>query len=136
MGLDAEIKSVVNWDAPSVDINESLQKVIQHMVDYNTSALVVKMNDEVVGIVSDMDVMDCIINDKDQDAIKTSECMSACELIKDVGVKTPCAQLHESESAKSALMVMSSAGVHHLLIAGEKKAGLVSVKDLLKLAIE
>ena len=135
MGLDAEIKSVVNWDAPSIGINDSLRKVIQHMVDYKTSALLVKMDDEVVGVVTDMDVMDSI-NNKDLDAIKASEFMSACELINEEGTKTPCAQLYESESAKNALKVMSSAGVHHLLVSGEKKAGLVSVNDLLKLAIE
>jgi len=135
MGLAAEIKSVVNWDAPSIDIDDSLRKVIHQMVTYKTSALLVKEDNEVVGVVTDIDVMDSI-NSKDLDAIKASEFMSTCELIKEEKTQTPCAQLYESESAQNALKLMSMAGVHHLLVSGEKKEGLLSVNDLLKLAIE
>lgn len=136
MGLNAEIKSVVNWDAPSVDIEDNLRKVIKKMLEHNASALAVKVGDEVAGVVTDMDVMDCISNKEDLDEIKASKFMTACELINDKGVKTPCVQLDESQSVESALGVMATAGVHHLLVAGEKTAGMVSVHDLLKLVVE
>jgi CBS domain-containing protein len=105
MGLNAEIKSVVNWDAPSVDIEDNLRKVIKKMLEHKASALAVKVGDKVAGVVTDMDVMDCISKD-------------------------------ESQSVESALGVMATAGVHHLLVAGEKTAGMVSVHDLLKLVVE
>lgn len=134
MGLNDEITTAVNWDAPSVDMNDSIRVAIQKMVGSKTSALVVKSGDEVVGVVTDMDLMGCVDRSEDLDKSKASGCMTACELIKGGPVKSPCAQLDSAQSVGDALRVINIAGVHHLMVSGEddKCVGVVSVIDLLK----
>ena len=57
MGYQDEIKNAVKWDGACVDIEDSLRVVIAKIVEVNVSALVVKMKDDVVGVVTDMDVV-------------------------------------------------------------------------------
>ena len=137
MGLNDEIQNVVNWEAQGVDVNDSIRVAIQKMADSKASALVVKLGDEVVGVLTDMDLMECVDKDENLDETKVSNCMTACDLITREGAESPCVQLDSSESVGNALGVMNLAGVHHLLVSGEddKSLGLVSITDLLKLAI-
>ena len=134
MGLQDEIKTAVNWQAASVDAEDSLRTVIQKMVDSKVSALVVKSGETVSGVVTDMDLMRCVVEKMDLDEEKATNFMTACELITAEGSKkSPCAQLYESESVENALMIMDAAGVHHLLVSGDdQKAGMVSIPDLLR----
>lgn len=137
MGLNDEISLAVNWDAPSVDIEDSLRSIIQKMIGANASALAVKTGGHVVGVITDMDVMLSVDAGKDLDETKASSFMTACELIDDKGVKSPCVQLDAAQSVGNALGVMAVAGVHNLLVSGEseKGPGMVSVHDLLRLVI-
>ncbi len=137
MGMSDEIKSVVNWDAPSVEPADSLRVVIQKMVESNVCALTVKLNEEVVGVVTEMDLMYSIDKKDDLDHTNASSLMSACELISDKAVATPCVQLDASESVENALGVMNIAGVHHLVVDGgdDNSVGIVSIGGLLKLVI-
>lgn len=137
MGLNDEIKNAVNWDAPSVDMSEKLRTAIQKMVDSCASALAVTSGGEVVGVLTEMDVMMSIDRNNDLDGIQVRNCMTACELLKGEGVKSPCAQLDSTQSVENALGVMSRAGVHHLMVSDEenKCVGVVSILNLLKQAI-
>lgn len=137
MGFKDKIIDAVDWDAPSVDKEANLRAVIQMMVDHQSSALTVMMGNEVMGVVTDMDILESIGRDDDLDETKVAEFMTTCELISDKEIKSPCAQLDSSESVKNALGVMNIAGIHHLIVSGddEKKAGMVSILNLLKVAI-
>ena len=137
MGLQSEIKDAVNWEAPAVGLQSSLREVIQKMVYSNTSALVVKTDDAVVGLVTDMDLLDCISNQKDLDKTRVSDFLTPCELITDQPTKSPCAQLDESESVENAIKVLDASGTHNLLVSGasDKEAGIASIHSLLKLLI-
>ena len=135
MGFNDEIGLAVNWDAPVVDSEDNLRTVIKKFVDNHCSALVVKEGDIVLGVVTDIDLMESIVNGNDLDTIKVKEFMTACELITAEGTKSPCAQLDESESVENALKVMSAAGVHNLLVAGTDRTGMVSIRDLLTFAM-
>jgi len=137
MGLQSEIKDAVNWEAPAVGLQSSLREVIQKMVYSNTSALVVKTDDAVVGLVTDMDLLDCISNQKDLDKTRVSDFLTSCELIAGHPIKSPCAQLDGSESVENAIKVLSAAGTHNLLVSGasDKEAGIASIHSLLKLLI-
>ena len=137
MGLQSEIKNAVNWEAPAVGLQSSLREVIQKMVYSNTSALVVKTDDAVVGLVTDMDLLDCISNQKDLDKTRVSDFLTPCELITDQPTKSPCAQLDESESVENAIKVLDASGTHNLLVSGasDKEAGIASIHSLLKLLI-
>lgn len=136
MGLGSEISSAVMWDSPSVDLQVTLRTAITRMVNSGVSALVVKSGDKVVGVVTDMDLMRCIAKGDDLDAVTVSDFMTCCEVISGMKIKIPCIQLDKTQSVKNAIGVMDLAGVHHLFIAGEKDAGVISAQDLLRLAIE
>jgi CBS domain-containing protein len=137
MGTQSEIKDAVNWEAPAVTLQNSLREVIQKMVNNNASAVVVKTDDAVVGIVTDMDLLDCISDQKDIDETRVSDFLTACELITNVGTRSPCAQLDESESVENAIKVLDAAGTHNLLVSGasDKEVGIASIRDLFKLLI-
>ena len=137
MGLQSEIKYAVNWEAPAVGLQSSLREVIQKLVDSNTSALVVKSDDAVVGLVTDMDIVECISNQKDMDKTKVSEFLTPCELITGQPIKSPCAQLDKSESVENAIKVLAAAGTHNLLVSGasNKEVGTAAARNLLKLLL-
>ena len=137
MGTQSELKDAVNWEAPAVTLQNSLREVIQKMVNNNASALVVKTDDAVVGIVTDMDLLDCISDQKDIDETRVSDFLTACELITNVPIRSPCAQLDESESVENAIKVLDAAGTHNLLVSGasDKEVGIASIRDLFKLLI-
>ncbi len=137
MGFNDEIINAVDWDAPSVDMEANLRTVIRMMVDNQSSALTVMMGEEVMGVVTDMDILESFGRNDDLDETKAAEFMTTCELISNKEITSPCAQLDSAESVENALAVMNSAGVHHLLVSGgeKKKAGIVSILDLLKLVI-
>jgi CBS domain-containing protein len=136
MGLGNEISSAVKWDSPSVDLQVTLRTAITRMVNSGVSALVIKSGDNVVGVVTDMDLMRCIARGDDLDGVTVSSFMTSCEVISGKKIKTPCIQLDKTQSVKDAIGVMDLAGVHHLFVAGEKDAGVISAQDLLRLAIE
>jgi predicted transcriptional regulator len=137
MELGTEIKNAVNWEAPAVAMDDSLRTVIQKMVAGKSSAVLVKTGDDVVGIMTDMDVLGSIARHDDLDETKVSTFMTHCELILGKSVKSPCVQLDAEQSLGNAIEVMNRAGIRQLVISGEKDkgAGMVSVLDLLKLAI-
>ncbi len=136
MGLGDEISPAVNWEAPSVDLADTLRTALTKLAKSGTSALVVKRGAEVIGVVTDMDFMGSIAKGGDLDGVTVSEFMSPCEVISDKKIHSPCVQLDESQSVKNAIGVMDLAGIHHLLVTGEKGAGLVSATDLLRLAVD
>lgn len=137
MGFKDEIINAVDWDTPSVDMESNLRAVIQMMVDHQRSALTVTMGNELMGVVTDMDILESIGRDDDLDETKVAEFMTTCELISDKEIKSPCVQLDASESVENALGVMNIANTHHLIVSGddEKKVGMVSILNLLKVAI-
>lgn len=137
MGFNDEIVKAVNWDAPSIDMEATLRTATQMMVDTENSALTVMMGDEVMGVITDMDILESLGKKDHLDKTRVADSMTTCELISDKEIKSPCAQLDASESVMNALAVMNSAGIHHLLVSDgdRKKAGIVSILDLLKLAI-
>lgn len=137
MGLNTEIKNAVNWEAPAVAMDDSLRIVIQKMVDSKRSSVLVKTGDDVVGIVTDMDILGSIARYDDLDGTKVSGFMTGCELILGSAVKSPCVQLDSEQSVGDAIGVMNAAGVHHLVVSGDKETctGVVSVLDLLEMAI-
>jgi predicted transcriptional regulator len=92
----------------------------------------------VAGLVTDMDLIDCISNKKDLDKTKVAEFLTPCELITDDRTKkSPCAQLDESQSVENAIKVLSASGTHNLLVSGpsDKEVGIATIRDLLKLLI-
>ena len=137
MGLQAEIKNAVSWGTPAVNMQTNLREVIELMVKHDTSALIVKDNDEVAGVVSDLDVLESITSQDDLEETKVSDLLSACELISDRSITSPCVQLDENESVANAIKLLSASGTHNLVVTGSDRDvfGTVSSRELLKLLI-
>jgi len=137
MGQYKTIGDVVQKDTPSVNVDDNLRTAIFKLAATGESAMIVKSGDELVGILTDLDLMDSLVKGDDIDTTAVSAMMSACELIGNKGAKNPCIQLDIGESVENALNVMHVAGVHHLLVSdGSKGAiGVVAARDLLKDAI-
>jgi CBS domain-containing protein len=136
MALHDPIRPAVKH-TPAVRLNDSLHTAAEYMARHDTSALIVKDGEELVGILTDMDIMDGIVHYKDLAGTNVASCMTACQLITESPVQSPCVQLYEEESVKNALEIMSTAGVHNLLVSCEMGLGtcMVSIRDLLKVAI-
>jgi CBS domain-containing protein len=135
MGYRDEIGTAVKWDGGSIEAGESLRDAIGRIIEANVSALVVKLDGVVAGVVTDMDVLKYVAEKRDLDKTRVSEIMTACELITRERNKIPCVQLHETETVENAMRVMDGAGVHNLLVSadGDAKAGMLSIRDLLRL---
>jgi len=135
MGYQDEIRKAVKWHLATIDIEANVRTLIRKIVEDNVSALAVKQNDMVVGVVTETDVLKSLVEKKDPDATGIAEIMSPCELITGEHKSSPCIQLHQSEPVENALKVMDVAGINSLLVSGddEKQVGMVSVRDLLRL---
>ena len=137
MSLKDTISKAIKKDTPTVALEDTLESAIRKMVDGGCSALVVKSDDELIGIVTDMDIMDSIRRNGLTGEIKVADFMVRCELISEKQTKSPCVQLDEDESVENALKIMTGAGVHHLLVSGanNKAIGIVSSHALLNLVL-
>ena len=137
MGLYTELKDAVCWDTPTINLHTSLREVIELMVKHETSALIVKADDGVAGVVSDLDVLESVTSQGDLDETKVSEFLSTCELVTDQSITSPCIQLGENESVENAIRLLSASGTHNLVVIGSDKDvyGTVSSRDLLKTLI-
>ena len=123
---------------PIVGLEDSLLTAAEEMTKNDVSALIVKQGDELIGILTDMDIMEGIVhNGSDLEDTNVANCMTACQLITDSPAKSPCVQLYEGENVKNALDVMSTAGIHNLLVSCEMgvRTCMVNIRDLLKIAI-
>ena len=137
MGLSDSISKAIKKKLPSVNASDSLRSAIKAMTDADCSAIVVKAGDEVIGIVTEMDLMGGVADQKDLDSDEVASVMTVCELITNKAASSPCIQLDEDQSAQSAIDIMSEAGVHHLLVSGSKgqPVGVISGQQLLKLIV-
>lgn len=137
MGLKDSIKTAVKKKAVEVKDSDSIRTAIRKMDEDQTSALIVVKDQDLIGIITDMDILYSVTSGDDLDKTQVISIMTACELITSKGAKSPCVQLDEDESVKNALDIMYQAGVHYLLVSGadDKLIGLISIRDLLKLAI-
>jgi CBS domain-containing protein len=136
MALHDPIRPAVKY-TPFVRMEDSLLTAAENMSKHEVSALIVKDGEEMIGILTDTDIMNGIVRNKDLAGTTVADCMTACQLITDNPTQSPCVQLYEGESVKSALEIMSTAGIHNLLVSCGMGLGtcMVSVRDLLKVAI-
>lgn len=137
MGLQTEIKNAVRWDTPDVDLDTNLREIIEVMVRHDAPAIIVKAGGKVAGVVTELDVLDCITSEANLDTTRAAEFLSACELIPTKSMNNPCVQLDENESVGNAIKLLSASGTHNLVVTGKDKHtyGMISSRDLLKLLV-
>jgi predicted transcriptional regulator len=131
------IKDALRKGSPTVDIDDTLQSALKIMAGENLSALLVKKNGDLVGIITISDIMYSLAKEEDPRQIKVASFMTKCELITTKGARTPCVQLDEDEDILSAIKVMNEAGVNHVLVSGSRgePEGMLSSLDIIKLLV-
>lgn len=133
--MGKRIKDAIVRKYPDIDIEDNLTSAIQMMAKNNASALVVKKDDQLLGIVTITDVMFSLAGNNDPDETTIGSFMTVCDLIAETGTRNPCAQLDVHQDALSAIKVMYEAGVHHLVVSGDRgePVGIVSSLEIVKL---
>ncbi len=111
---------VVRADDPVLDI-------VRYMAKHEIGAVPVLAKGDVVGIISERDVMVRVVAQERDPALTTvSEVMT-----KKVAV------LSEDATRKNALSIMEQLHIRHLLVlAGERLVGCVSIRDLREVDVE
>ena len=136
MNIRKEIKGAIKRKFPAVSLDDNLEYAMKEMADANASALVVKVGEELVGIVTVTDIMYSLSNGHDLQNTKVSSFMTKCEFIsnKRINKSPPCIQLDEDEEIISAIKVMYEGGVNHLLVSGSngEPVGMVSSLEMIK----
>jgi len=132
------IKDAIVRDYPNINLEDNLTSAINRMAQNNASALVVRKDDQFLGIVTITDVMFSLAGSSNPDETRIDSFMTKCELISGEGTRNPCAQLDSEQDALSAVKVMYGAGVNHLVVSGSagEPVGIVSSLEIVKLLAE
>ena len=135
MGEYLKIKQAIQRKFPAIGIDASLGAAVNLMAQEDVSVLVVKVEGEVAGIITVSDLMQGLANDYDLEKTKISTFMTGCRIDDKNSTNKICAQLDEDDDVMSALKVMYTGGINHLLVTGVKNKllGVVSNLDLIKL---
>lgn len=138
MAPNDRVGSIVCKTSPSVMLNDTVKSAIKVMAKTNANALMVKTGEEVVGIITEMDLMSSVVNNDDMATTTVSTIMTPCDIITVKGARNPCVQLDEDQTLAIAISIMHEAGVRNLLVtgAGDTITGIVGAKDLLKAFVE
>lgn len=130
-----KVKQAIKRKFPVIEREESLKAAIDLMAESDVSVLVVKAEGLLIGILTVSDVMHGLANDYDLEQTKIASFMAECNVDgKDANGKS-CIQLDEDQDLMSAIKVMYTGGINHLLITGvnNEPLGVVSSLDLIKL---
>lgn len=135
MAIYGKVKQAIKRKFPVINFEDSLGKAIRLMAENNVSVLAVKVEKELIGIVTVSDVMHGLANDDDLERTKISDFMTTCKFDTEESTDHSCLQLDEEEDTLAAIKVMHEAGVNHLLVTGEENVplGIVSSLELVKL---
>jgi predicted transcriptional regulator len=133
-----KVKHAIRRRFPVIDVDDSLEKAIQLMAHTNVSVLAVKVDEEMIGIVTVTDVMHGLSKGYNLKETKVLTFMTKCEFTTEHSTKNSCYQLDEDEDVLTAIKVMYEARVNHLLVTGVKHEpkGIVSSLELVKLVAE
>ena len=138
MALKKTIKNAIQTKFPTIDIDDNLKTTLQTMKKHEFTVLAVKIEKELVGLVTIADVLFCLANEQDLEDTRVSSFMTKCEFNTTKETRNPCIQLDEDEDVLSAIKVLYESGVNHLLVSGEngRAVGIVSSFELAKLMVD
>ncbi len=103
------IRSAVKRKFPAIGIDDTLETALNVMAQANASALIVKVGEELIGVITITDIMYSLSNEDDLQDTRGSSFMTKCEFISKKAIRNPCVQLDEDED--------------NLCIAGRKTVG-------------
>lgn len=118
------VGQVMNQSISWVDCQCKVRDVARQMAEQDIGSLLVKKDEEVVGIITEMDLVRRVLaKNQDPDAVAVEAVMSA-----------PVYAIEEHESLEKARQRMTGHAVQHLLVTREgQPVGMVSSRNLLDL---
>lgn len=125
-----KVKDYMTTEPATVNIDATFREVKEKMVEVDTSVVLVKADDEIVGVITDTDIFAHTASGKDLGALKVEKHMTLCEL----GGVNPCLQVFKDSPIEDAIKIMGTSGVHHLLVWGKDGhlSGVISSRNILK----
>lgn len=120
MTVHPTVSQLLKTPVISIDVGASLEQAAVAMRDADVGALAVTREDDVVGIVSERDILRAIADGGDVARTRVGDVMS----------EDP-RYLTVADSASTAIEIMLAAGFRHLPVFDEGEAvGMVSIRDL------
>jgi CBS domain-containing protein len=116
MRKKARVRDYVDRNPPTVDYGATLEDVIKLMLKTKKAGIVVREGGVILGIISAVDTMRVIVQDRDPSEVKVREFMSACTLVG----KNPCVQIKEDGFIVDAIRLMLIGGVPRVLVIDSK----------------
>lgn len=125
------VKDVMTRGVITIQQEASVQEAVEMLADNDVSGLAVTDNEELVGVLSETDIVKAFIRDDvDLSRITVSQIMT-----------TPAITINREETLKAACQLMSKHNVHRLIIHQEVKrgdqtryspSGILSTSDVVK----
>jgi CBS domain-containing protein len=109
-----KVGDIMKKEVTSVSVDDTLKDVKDKMVEKGVDFVVVKADGEIVGIITNTDILAYISAGKDLTKQQANKCMTACKLEG----TNPCLQVFEDSSLDEAMKIMAVTGVNHLLCMG------------------
>jgi CBS domain-containing protein len=116
-------------DLPEVSPEASFEEVVETMKRNNSDVVVIKKGGEIVGLITDSDVIAWRASGSDTSKVKAYQVMTPCEVLG----RNPCLQIHEDDDLQNAMKVMAVSGVRHLLVwgSGGRVSGVLCAHELI-----
>ncbi len=126
---ELKVKDVMTRGVVTIDEDASVQQAVEILADYDISGLVVtQVNSELVGVLSEIDVMK--VFNEDLEKIKVKEIMHS-----------PVITINKEDSLRKASQAMKDNNIHRLVVQQEVKGeegtrhipnGIISLSDIIR----
>ena len=123
--LELPVISGTNLDIPTVNPNDSVEKVIDQLIDHNVGAIIAVHKKGLVGIITEKDVLEKVLNE---------ELEPANTQVKDI-MSSPVISIESSDSVKSAIELMRKKNIRRLAVTQQGVLiGITTERRLLSIA--
>jgi len=118
----AELKDIMVKDVVTIDSRESVLKAAEKMTDLDISGLVVEVDGEAAGMITEAGIISKVVCRKNDPA--TTEIRSV--------MSTPLVTIHPLASLEDAARVFNETGFKRLVVSsGDSLEGIISIDDLI-----
>ena len=123
MSIKLSIKDFMTTDIISVNQDMQTYDAVKKMVEHDIGSIVVKKNNEFIGIVTERDILNKICSEK----------INIMDLSVGKVMSSPLITIDSHESIGKAAMIMESKNIRRLLVKKDGKiVGLITQKDILR----
>jgi glycosyltransferase involved in cell wall biosynthesis/CBS domain-containing protein len=123
--LELPVISGTNLDTPTIDPNDSVVKIIDQFIDYDIGAVVAVQNNKPVGIVTEKDVLEKVLNEERDPAVT---------IVKNI-MSIPVITIESTDSVKNAIELMRKNNIRRLAVTQDGiLVGITTERRLLSIA--